>query len=373
MSIEHVLDNARQRIASGLLRNEAQVRLSVINPILRALGWDDSDPTQFVTEYDVPSPQGGIRKVDTALMGPRGPLVFIEAKRLGGADESGVEQVFSYASNRGIPFLVLTDGNVWDFYVSMAAGIPAERRFYRLELQRDDRGAEHARFLQDYFHKDKAGLPATLTNAYERLAGDLQKQAARAAIPVVWQALISNLDQSLCSLIADAAESECGTQPELDDIENFLTGLLSSTAPGIRPSGSNPMTLPSQESPNIPKPQPSQATASAKIVGFVLEGQPVQPGNGNRTLAEILKVCQNRNPSFMPRYAAQTAGRTRRLVDQSRDGLYDLVHLRDYAVDLENGWWLGTNISSSMVRKYIAIACETAGIEFGSQLTLVER
>ena len=373
MPIENVLSTSRERIASGLLRNEAQVKSAIIIPILRALGWDDSDPTQYVPEYALESTEGSIKFVDIALLGPRGPLVFIEAKRLGGADDKGVEQVFGYASNRGIPFLVLTDGNVWDFYVSMAAGIPAERRFYRLELQRDDRASDHSRFLQNYLQKGNVGLSETLRNAHELLDGDRQKQAARDAIPMVWQVLISNLDQSLCSLIADAVEGECGTQPDLDDVEKFLPSLLSSTTPADRTSRSPIPPVPSPNSPDIPSRQSNEATTSTKIVGFVMDGKSVEPGKGNRTLAEVLKVCQERDSSFMPRYASKTAGSTRRLVSQTRDGLYDLVHLRDYAFYMENGWWLGTNISSSMVRKYIRTACETAGIEFGSQLTLVER
>ena len=373
MPIENVLSTSRERIASGLLRNEAQVKSAIIIPILRALGWDDSDPTQYVPEYALESTEGSTKFVDIALLGPRGPLVFIEAKRLGGADDKGVEQVFGYASNRGIPFLVLTDGNVWDFYVSMAAGIPAERRFYRLELQRDDRASDHSRFLQNYLQKGNVGLSETLRNAHELLEGDRQKQAARDAIPTVWQALISNLDQSLCSLIADAVEGECGTQPDLDDVDKFLSSVFSSTIPADRTSHSPIPPVTSQSSPDIPSPRSNEATTSTKIVGFVMEGQLVEPGNGNRTLAELLKVCQDRDSSFMPRYASKTAGRTRRLVSQTRDGLYDVVHLRDYAFYMENGWWLGTNISSSLIRKYVAIACETASIEFGSQLTLVER
>ena len=51
MPIENVLSTSRERIASGLLRNEAQVKSAIIIPILRALGWDDSDPTQYVPEY----------------------------------------------------------------------------------------------------------------------------------------------------------------------------------------------------------------------------------------------------------------------------------------------------------------------------------
>ena len=57
----------------------------------------------------------------TLCVGPtQNPLVFIEAKRLGNVDYRAEGQLFGYAVNRGVPFLILTDGNVWDFYLSMA-------------------------------------------------------------------------------------------------------------------------------------------------------------------------------------------------------------------------------------------------------------
>ena len=77
-----------------------------------------------------------------------GPLVFIEAKGLGLVSTAGEEQVFGYAVNRGVPFLILTDGNLWDFYLSMAAGIPAERRFYQAELKCEERISEYVESLE---------------------------------------------------------------------------------------------------------------------------------------------------------------------------------------------------------------------------------
>ena len=95
-------------------------------------------------------------------------------------------------------------------------------------------------------------------------------------------------------------------------------------------------------------------------------------GVANRTLAEVLKEFQRRDAGFMTRFAPQTAGRTRRLVAQNRDDLYEAEDLREYSLDLENGWWLGTNISTESARRNIELACKVAGVRFGTQLTLIE-
>ncbi len=53
MSLEEVLRKAVEHINSGSLTNEAQVKQAVILPILRELGWDDSNPAEFVPEFSV--------------------------------------------------------------------------------------------------------------------------------------------------------------------------------------------------------------------------------------------------------------------------------------------------------------------------------
>jgi len=72
----------------------------------------------------------------------------------------------------------------------------------------------------------------------------------------------------------------------------------------------------------------------------------------------------------MLRFATETEGHTRRLVAQNRENLYDKQHLTKYAIDLNNGWWLGSNFGQ--IRTKIKIACRIAGVTFGSQLTLIE-
>ena len=110
----------------------------------------------------------------------------------------------------------------------------------------------------------------------------------------------------------------------------------------------------------------------SKIVGFVLDGKRREIGVANRTLAEVLKEFQRRDAGFMMRLAPQTVGRTRRLVAQNREDLYEAEDLREYSFDLENGWWLRTKISTKSVRRNIKLACQVAGVRFGTQLTLIE-
>ena len=167
--LEHTLKIVISRLVSDDLESEAQVKQSIILPVLRELGWDDTDPKMFKPVYSV-----GRGLVDYALLSHSRPQVFIEAKRIGAMDVGGEEQLFGYASNRGVPLLVLTDGDRWDFYLSMASGVPSERRFYRMELRLEHKIQEYAEFLAEHLQKDHVVSGEARRSAEKRLASNLE-------------------------------------------------------------------------------------------------------------------------------------------------------------------------------------------------------
>lgn len=111
-AIETVQTRIREH-GNTLSQNEYRTRISLIDPILNALGWDVSDPSLVTHEYAV-----GSGRADYALLGSNGnPTAFIEAKRLGEmADASRHEtQLFTYAVTQGVRYAGLTDGDRWLF------------------------------------------------------------------------------------------------------------------------------------------------------------------------------------------------------------------------------------------------------------------
>ena len=360
MSILDTLKAAAETIKSGKAESEAQIKQWVIIPILRALGWDDTKP-EIVPEFAVNK-----GKVDYALLQGERPMVFIEAKRPGAADTKGEEQLFQYANNRGVPFLILTDGDVWDFYLSMAAGTYAERRFYRAELHREENLRKYADIFNDYLRKDSVVSDSARQKADKMHESNRNRDKARDAISGVWRDLLRTPDEMIRDLIAEETESECGVKPDLDDVEDFLRQQadMQNSTPTVR-GGRKSVSRPSGS-------RPAQAD-SKKIVGFIFNGKQVECSYANQTLAEILKEFQRRDSGFMARFAPRVRGRTRQLVAQNRDDLYTEKHLTTFSINMGNDWWLGTNISGGNVRKYAKIACEVAGVKFESDLTFLEK
>ncbi len=92
-----------------LRKSEALTRYVLIDPILRALGWNTEDPDQVEPEF---STQTG--RPDYALIWESKPLIMIEAKALGSNLQQARQTGFQYCWQNKVPFYVITDGDVWE-------------------------------------------------------------------------------------------------------------------------------------------------------------------------------------------------------------------------------------------------------------------
>ena len=376
-NIENALKRAADLIHNNVLSvnsSEAQVKQAAILPVLRSLDWDDGDPRQFVPEYSVNE-----GRVDYALgrtVGGRiSPLVFIEAKRLSGVNVEAEKQLFDYANHEGIPLLILTDGDIWDFYLSMAAGSPANRRFYRAVLSNapENHIPKIAESFEAYLRKERVIDEKARRAAEDFHEGNLSKDKAKQALPGVWRSLLQEpADKDLRELLMRAVESECGTRPEPDDVQEFLGEQINASPAS---SGATPATPLSTRSGISPSAMDSEKgnTTRTQIVGYILHGQQEYVRSGSKTLAKVLETFHRRSSDFMPQFALKTRGRVRWLVAKNRDDLNNFRDLENRSMELDNGWWLDVNLTTKEIRGHICTACEVADICFGKDLQLIER
>ena len=91
--------------------SEFQTRYGLIDPILRALEWDVSNPDEVQVDYPA-----GNGKADYVLMRHGQSLVVIEAKALSSLATNTVQQGIGYRNALGAPYLVCTDGDSWELY-----------------------------------------------------------------------------------------------------------------------------------------------------------------------------------------------------------------------------------------------------------------
>jgi type I site-specific restriction endonuclease len=91
--------------------SELQTRYGLIDPILRALEWDISNPEEVQVDCTA-----GSGKADYVLMSQSNPHIVIEAKSLKMMNSNCVSQGSAYCSALGASVLVCTDGETWSIY-----------------------------------------------------------------------------------------------------------------------------------------------------------------------------------------------------------------------------------------------------------------
>lgn len=117
-SLLELVETLRKRIdehGAALRQSEALTRATLIDPLLRELGWDTEDPAQVMPEYRL-----GRGYADYALLKDGKPLLMVEAKKLGTPLLDAASQGIGYCIEDGIAYFAVTDGRQWRFGVQQS-------------------------------------------------------------------------------------------------------------------------------------------------------------------------------------------------------------------------------------------------------------
>src|SRR5687767_2891572 len=138
IDLDETLAQLRQRISRHREQplGEQNTKAILIEPLLRALGWDVEDFDEVHREY---KPKPTDNPVDYALFILRTPRLFVEAKALGGNlnDRKWANQIMGYAAVTGVEWVVLTNGDEFRVYNSHAP-VPIEEKLFRSVKISDD-------------------------------------------------------------------------------------------------------------------------------------------------------------------------------------------------------------------------------------------
>ena len=114
-SLLQLVETLRERITAHravLSQNETLTRYALIDPLLRELGWDTSDPGMVIPEY-----RSGSGSADYALLVNSSPVMVVEAKKLGTPlHDLVLQQVLNYCTMEGTGHFSITDGAQWQIY-----------------------------------------------------------------------------------------------------------------------------------------------------------------------------------------------------------------------------------------------------------------
>ena len=114
-SLLALVQTLRERIdthGDALRQSEALTRYALIDPMLRELGWDTSDPALVTPEY-----RSGTGSADYALLHDNRPAIMVGAKKLDTPLRDAVlAQGINYCLMEGTPHFSVTDGRRWEVY-----------------------------------------------------------------------------------------------------------------------------------------------------------------------------------------------------------------------------------------------------------------
>ncbi len=363
--MDELLERIKLRLRDGAYPNEASVSLGIVIPILRMLGWDDTDPEQVIPEY-----ASGGRRVDFALCGAsRRPSLFVEVKGVGRAVE-GDRQLFEYAFHEGIPLCLLTDGRDWSFYLPGGQGSYDERRVYRLQL--DERStSECGRVLDRYLSRARVKSGDAFDDAMRDYRDIASRREAKRSLPEAWAELVEEPEDLLVELLSEQTEKISGYRPTSAEVSAFLLSLSPKEQPPIKAPVSQKTPTNGRFSEPISRHQP---TTSIKQAGRSLEyemfGARCSATNASMAMVEILTTIAKRFPERMDVIAAAVRGKSRNHIARTVAEIYPARPDLARAVEFTPGWLVGLNIANREKRRIIQEACKATGIRFGVDIVV---
>ena len=119
------LDRRINADSAALRQSEALTRYALVDPLLRALGWNTEDARQVIPEY---RSAAGVADYALFTHASQPPALIIEAKKLGEPlDDRVALQSLNYCNLVGTPYFVLTDGRTWKIYATFEQAPLADR------------------------------------------------------------------------------------------------------------------------------------------------------------------------------------------------------------------------------------------------------
>jgi predicted type IV restriction endonuclease len=367
--LENAVVRAREKLLSSTL-NEAQVSQGPVRSILQALGWDTFDVDIVVPEYTV-----GSRRVDYALKAsPANIDVFLEIKAPGKADDAADQQLFEYAFHVGVPFAVLTDGRIWNFYLPSGQGNYQDRRLFKLDIVERELSETCERF-RCYLGFDRTKKGLARSDAVKEYEDSFQKSKVKALIPKVWQDLLLEPDDLLCEILIEAVEAEGGQRPHRDDVIAYLRSLVGNASvakkSAIETNSAKAATLSAVQSSK----SGAGVNPAAKGIGFQLADGPWQSfPNGKQCYVAIVRHLVANYAEFPIRFQnAKTRGK-RAWISKSKEHLFPgrPDFQESEVTSVGDGWLVGTQMSAQLeMPKRAEAACACVGLVFGRDIQAV--
>jgi len=249
--MKNIINDINQKILNSSYKNEEHIRLSLIARVLQKLGWNIWDPCEVNSEYNS-TPQEDSTRVDIALFStPRRPDVFIEVKAIGKISEDslqGIEvQLRNYNRDNTASFSIITDGQIWRFYLSQTGGKFSDKCFKMINLLDDDLDGIEFSFTT-FLKKTEIENGTAVREAQKYLRLTEKQKIMEELLPQARKAILEPPYPSLPDALIELVTEE-GFTVDAEEMRDFIKATANRTRAPLQPTPALPtknMTFKSQ-------------------------------------------------------------------------------------------------------------------------------
>ena len=168
----------------------------------------------------------------------------------------------------------------------------------------------------------------------------------------------------------EKTESICGFRPEVEQIENFIVGMLIEKPiplDRVPPSPKPPTELPPTDGGTVISPK----KLGSREISYRLFGAARTARTAKDALIDILLEMAKRDREFFEKLSRTVPGKRRKHLARTREEVYpQRPDLAENAIEISPGWWFGVNIANREKQRILKRACEAIDIEYGKDLEI---
>lgn len=339
--LEQALESARDTLLNKRM-DEREMCGKVIVPLLRKLGWDDSDKSQFTDEYKIPTHRGEY-EVDYALFADRAaiennqPSLLIEAKQLGLINSKSEIQLEDYAKLKVVDVGILTDGDKWRFYLRREQLAIKDWLALEFSLKNDAIG-DIAASLRKVLQREVVASG----HAKRELEECYRQTGVTRLLDEAWSQLLDSSDFAeivtayLTTKLRKAPDIELSHRDALAFVKGKLAGGDSQgeeAQPVVHPSNGKRKRKPRKDS---------------VIVTLTLDGKDTERITRAAAIELLVYWALDTDSDFLNKLA-QTQFASKTEPPRKRDGKWDDRWLKERI----SGYWLKAHIGKAPMRSFI--------------------
>ena len=218
MPLQEVIERIRNRPEPA---NSRAVERRIVVPILRELGWDDSDDTQVDFGYLLGGRSND--EIDFALRGSAGTgLALLQLLEPGSQSTMAALRIINGAVADHFALAILSNGAEWWFYLPPAQpGPPEQQCFAQINLLSDP-VSQCVEIVEAFLTRARLENGDAIADASKTLATVRARVEVIAQLPSVWKRMLSEPDSMLVELLQEEISRAVNAEASEADVITFL-------------------------------------------------------------------------------------------------------------------------------------------------------